>query len=393
MLILLACAPFALARTRSVTSGSSDAALAPITVPGAAVSGVVSSISGNIISLAGGLVTVDASNAKIADERGGAGSIASITPGSTILAVLGANVTTNTPLPAISISVQRIAQVELTGTVSAVGATSLTVLGRTINVDANTSFGDRARNLGDVFVNDVVTVTANVSGGALLAASLRVTSPPPRPPTVIHGAVKSIATQSWVITDKAGKDWPVLVNSQTKIVGDPKIGDAVEILANIDNAGQYVAVSIAKTPVIVGTPTLDFSGSVKEIGAKSWTIRTEKAVVVAVNEKTKITGDPKVNDGVHVTASIDAAGNLTALEIAKLGIVPPPVTITLRGKVKSIVDSSWTVGPSAGLGPDTQFTVNATTKIVGDPKVGDNVVAVLKSDASRYVAISVEKQQ
>jgi hypothetical protein len=393
-----------LARTRAVGSGSTttDAALMPVKVSGAAVSGIVTSVSGNIISLAGGLVTIDASNAKIMDDRGAAVTVASIKTGNSIVASISTNVTTNTAIPASTIAVRSTPQVELTGQVSAVGATSLTVLGRTVNVDSNTSFGGRARSLADILVNDVVSVSANVSSGALLAVSLMAMAPPPVPSTLIHGTVKSISVDSWVINDRDGKEWTVLVNSQTKITGDPKVGDTVEILANTSSANQYVAVSIMKTPVATGS--IVFSGTVQSISPTVWVVHQSgddnRDVKVTINEKTKITGDPKVNDGVHVTATVDAAGNYTATEIVKLGIVPPS-TVTLRGKVKSIIAPAcsacnytiWTVGPGVGLGPDTQFQVNPSTRLSGNPGLGDNVTALLQSATVGYIAISVEKQQ
>ena len=393
----------ALARTRSVSSGASPdaAALSPATVAGATVSGAVSSVAGNIISLAGGLVTIDASSAKITDDRGNAGSIASITPGSTIFAILSsATANANAALPASVIAVRRIAQVELSGTVTAIGTNSFTVLGRNITVDANTSFGGSAKSLAGLFVNDNVVVSANASGGALLATTVMASTPFPRT-TLIHGTVKSIGTDSWLITDSAGKEWTVVVNAQTKIIGDPKVGDPVEILANVDRSNQYVAVSIMKSIVI--RPLVNFTGEVKAIGPASWVIRDSKAdkeVTVAIDRDTKISGDPKVGDGVNVTASVDAAGNYTAVLILKLGIVPPPQNVIIRGVVKSIVglacvacdDTVWTIGPPAGLGPDVQVHANSRTKIAGDPRTGDNVVVEAQSSTNGYLALSIVKQ-
>ena len=404
---LLALAVGAEGRNRSVASGSpgttADAALFPITVPGASVSGVVSSVAGNIISLAGGLVTLDASSAKITDQKGTSGTIASITPGSTVYAVLSsATAAANAPLPAVMINVHRIPQVELTGTVTAVGTNTLTVLGRTITVDANTSFGGRARGLSEIFVNDTAIVAANVSGSSLLASSVLSSTPIPKS-TIIHGTVKSIGAEAWTISDRDGKEWTIVVNSQTKVVGDPKVGDTVEILANIDSANRYVALSILKSSITV-KPVVNFSGEVKSITATSWVVRdsrADKEVTLAITADTKIVGDPKVADGVNVTATIEANGTYTALAILKLGIVPPPLNVTVRGVVKSITglacigcdDTVWVVGPAVGLGPDTQFRSNSRTKISGSPRTGDTVEAVLQSTAAGYyLALSIVKQ-
>src|SRR6185503_18347519 len=129
-------------------------------------------------------------------------------------------------------------------------------------------------------------VSANASGGALLAATVIASTPFPRT-TLIHGTVKSIGTDSWLITDSAGKEWTIIVNAQTKIIGDPKVGDSVEILANVDRSNQYVAVSIMKSIVI--RPMVNFTGEVKAIGPASWVIRDSKAdkeVTVAIDRDT-----------------------------------------------------------------------------------------------------------
>lgn len=393
-------------RQRSVGTGVSEAALAPKVVPGTTVSGTVTAINGNIISLAGGLVTINASGAKITDERGATGSIASITPGMTVFAVLSASTfTAGDALPASVIAVHHVAQVTLSGPVEAVGANSLTVLGRTITVDANTSFGGHGRSLSEILPNDVVIVEANAVGGALVAASIMTVPPMPKMPTLIHGTVKSIGTDTWVITDNAGKEWTIVVNGQTKIIGTPKVGDTVEILVNTDNANRYVAVSIMKSPIVM--PIVAFSGTVKSITGNDWVIsdmRSSRDVTVTVDSKTIITGNPVVNDAVMVTANVDGNGHYTAVTIFKLGIVPPQMKIS--GVVKSIVPSAlacaappatcpisyWTIGPAVGLGPDFQVQVTSATKISGDPKVGDSVDVLVEMTSMRMTAIQITKR-
>ncbi len=416
--LLLACT-FAQARTRSVSTGpggASDAALFPIAVPGTTVSGNVTAVNGTIISLAGGLVTIDAASAKITDDHGSAGTIASITPGVMVFAVLDAStVAANAALPASMIAVARVPQVMLSGPVQAIGSNTLTVLGRTIAVDANTSFGGlssptplggvRVKTFADIAVNDMVQVQANAAGNILLATSVLVFPPVPKSPTVIHGTVKSIGPDAWVITDHAGKDWTVAINAQTKIIGDPRVGDTVDILANTDNANQYTAVSIMKSPTV--TPIVFFSGEVKSMSSSSWVIHdshANKDVTVGVNAQTKISGNPQVNDGVQVTATVDATGNFTALTIIKLGFVPP---FTIRGIVKAISPrefppcaappfpcpiNKWTIGPAVGLGPDVLVQVTTETKISGDPQIGDSVEVTASIDAAgSFTAISIVK--
>ena len=394
-------------RSRSVGTGGMDAALAPMAVPGTTVSGMVTAVSGNVISLANGLVTIDATNAKIADDHGSTGSIASITTGTTIFAILSTSTpAANAPLPASVIAVHRLAQVELSGPVQSTTASTLTVLGRTITVDANTSFGGHVKALSDILPNDIVAVEANAVGGTLIAASVLDFPTIVNMPKLIHGTVKSIGTTSWTITDTAGKDWTVVINAQTKIIGDPKAGDSVEILVNTDNANQLVAVSIMKSPAVL--PFVFFSGQVKSIGTTSWVItKGNKDITVAVNADTRIIGAPAVNDTVTVTANVDSAGNYTATSIMKLGVTPP---MTLSGIVKSItglltpcaappaacVIANWVIGPPAGMmGPAFQVQQTTATTVTGNPTVGDRVTVVAQMSTGSMmtlVAVSITKQ-
>lgn len=288
----------------------------PFPIPGTTVSGVVTAVNGTNVALANGLVTVDVSQATIDDDRGAG---ATITPGSMIFAILRST----TSLQASSVVVTTVPQVTLSGPVQSVNtaAATLQLFGVTIHVDANTSFGGNhiVRGLSDIATNDVVQVQANAVGSMLVASSILVFSTSPQPlPAFLHGTVKSIGTDSWVITDSRRGDTTVLVNAQTKILGSPKVGDTVDVLANIDSANNYVAISIAVSPL--------------------------------------------------------------------------PVQTHLTGVVKSISATQWIIGPAVGLGPDFLVHVNAQTKIVGDPKVGDRVDVVAQQTPTGLVAISITKQ-
>src|SRR5213593_4097381 len=239
----------------------------PIPVPGSTISGFVTAVNGNTIEMASGLVTIDASRATITDEHGVA--VTTITPGSLIFAILRSG----TPLQASSIVVTKLPQVTLSGTVQAVSVATgtLQVLGVTIRVNADTSFGGshNVRGLADIVANDVVQVQANAVGSSLVASSILVFAPAPQLPTLIHGTVKSIGTESWVITASSG-DITVIVNAQTRIIGSPKVGDSVDVLANVDSANNYVAISIMPSPA---PPTqMHISGVVKSISTTSWVI-------------------------------------------------------------------------------------------------------------------------
>ncbi len=290
----------------------------PFPTPGSTITGFVTAVNGTKIALANGLVVIDAAQATITDDRGAAGNLAGITPGSLIFAMLRSG----TPLQAISIVVSKLPQVTLSGTVQSVNASggTLQLLGLTIQVDANTSFGGghNVRGLADIVANDIVQVQANAVGSVLMASSILVFSPVTRLPILIHGTVKNIGTDAWIITDSRRHDISVSVNAQTKIFGSPKVGDTVDVLANVDSANNFIAISITISP--------------------------------ATTEQ-----------------------------------------IRLTGVVKSITGTQWVIGPAVGLGPDFLVQVNAQTRIVGNPQVGDRVEVVAQRGREGLVAISITK--
>lgn len=395
VLTLVTSLSFAQSRGRATTPEKVD-------VSGRTVSGIVSSVQGNLISIAGGLVTIDASAARITGERDGHATMASITPGSLIFAVLtNADVPANAPLPASVIGVTRIADAILTGPVSSadVAGSTLSLLGRKIRVTAQTTFagsdrGAIVKGLSDVLPNQIVAVEANVTNGSLVATSVRLLSPIPLPATVIHGTVKSMTTTSWVIMDSRGnKDVTVLINAQTKIAGSPIVGDFVDVVASVDSANAYVAVSIVKSPVPSPLPEIShIDGKVKSISSASWTITDEKSrkdVVVLIDGHTSIVGSPKAGDLVSVLARTNDAHALLAISIVAVPTLPTGTQIRLRATVRSIGDTSWVLADRDGSAMTVMIT--RETKISGAPKVGDSVDAVLQPGFTGFTAIAITK--
>lgn len=288
----------------------------PFPISGATVSGFVSAVNGSQVSLANGLVVVDVSQATVTDDRG---KNATIAAGSMLFAVMKST----TSLKAATVIVTSVPQVSLSGPVQSVDTSAGTfqVLGLTIHTDANTSIGGSRsiRRLSDIVNGDVVAIQANAAGGALVASSILVFAPAPQAtPTLLHGTVKNIGADSWVITDSRRGDVTVTVNAQTKILGAPKVGDTVDVLANVDSANNFVAISISLSPV---SNALHFTGTVKQINSTFWVIGPSVGLgpdrIVQVNSNTKIVGDPKVGDRVDVVLDPNTALNV-ALSITKL---------------------------------------------------------------------------
>jgi len=201
--------------------------------PGETVSGTVSSVSGPLVRLADGLVTIDTTNANIAGE---------IVPGVLLFAVIDASVVApDLPLRASFVGVTRTTQVTLTGPVTAVDPanSSLTLLGRTIRIDPSIH----------LIPGQLVSVEANASANGLLAAKVNVLKETPVNQIHLTGLVKSIEPTMWTVGGPPGSlapDHLIRVTEETKIVGDPKVDDRVEIVAVVNEHGPITAISITK---------------------------------------------------------------------------------------------------------------------------------------------------
>jgi hypothetical protein len=308
----------ALAKDRAVAS--SKPGVPPVAIgSGASVTGEVTAVSGNLITLAAGLVTIDATNAKIL-HGDGASTIAAIQPGALIIATLQETDTTSTgPLVATAIAILRNADVTFTGTTQSVDVAGgqFVLLGRTMKVGAGTTFvnfGDQA-SIASLQANMLVIVEADVAAGALVATRITLISPIPPRPHVVSGVVKSIGTAEWVITVDQ-HDTTFVVNASTKILGSPKAGDKVDVLYTVDTANANVALSIIKS---IEVPKISkFTGVVKSIAGPRWVItRDDDHKDVAVNwpESVRIFPIVKVGDRVEVLAIEQTDGTYTAVLI------------------------------------------------------------------------------
>jgi hypothetical protein len=308
----------ALAKDRAVASSKPGGPPAAIG-SGASVTGEVTAVSGNLITLAAGLVTIDATNAKILNGDGAA-TIAAVQPGALIIATLQETDGGSTgPLMATAIAILRNADVTFTGTTQSVdvAGSQFTLLGRTIKVNAGTTFvnfGDQA-SIASLQANTLVIVEADVAAGALVATRITLISPIPPRPHVVSGVVKSIGTAEWVITIDQ-HDTTFVVNASTKILGSPKAGDKVDVLYTVDTAHANVALSIIKS---IEVPKIaKFTGVVKSIAGPRWMITRDddhKDIAVTWPESVRIFPIVKVGDHVEVLAIEQTDGTYTAVLI------------------------------------------------------------------------------
>ncbi|MEA2162969.1 MAG: hypothetical protein QOK37_1096 [Thermoanaerobaculia bacterium] len=264
------------------------------------------------------------------NDRSGASSLADIKTGTRITAFLNTAPTLqpSSALRAQLITIESQPDLELNGAIDSIDAARarFVVLGVTITADSNTSFGSNfptfaaIKGVGDLAVGQFVNVTARFASGAILATKVQVISPGIQLPVILVGTVKSIGTSSWVITGRDGKETAVSVDAQTKIVGDPKVGDSVQVMATIDAAYKYTAVAIVKLDT--HEITSELRGTVKSIGATQWTIGGPPGTatpdfLVKITSSTVIYPDPNVGDRAVVTGTHDLAGAFTATKISK----------------------------------------------------------------------------
>lgn len=368
----------------------------------AAVEGVISSVAppsspagGPVVGLLDGLISVDTTGAEILKPGGKPGSAADLVVGVRIAVILE-ETTTAPPLVAKTVYVfAEPPQVLLAGKVDAVDVTAgtFTLLGLTVHVTDRTAWGGPRGATGPAGLPDLkpgYPVTASVANvaGEITALRVLVLAPAPEPMEQFRGTVKAIGTTAWTITVRDGTDREVTVNAETRIVGAPAVGDMVEVVGHSDSAGGFLAQLIAKIPAEPPQPER-LRGVVRSIGRDSWTIGTGSPtspdVVVKVDAETRIVGDPHVGDTVEILALREAAGDLLAKLIVKVGSGGTE-DVVFTGAVKAIAGNIWTIG-------DVNVLVTPMTRIFGNPVVGDTVRCTARRmpGTGLALAVSIEK--
>lgn len=299
---------------------------------GATIAGTVLSVSGTVVRLETGgapAIAIEARDAKIVAHDQMPRTVAEIVAGARITAFVEDPPAGGGPLPAKVIMVESRPDLLIAGTIESINlaAQTFTVIGITIGVDGDTRYDTAfptfapVDDLGDLSVGNLVKVDVDVAGAKLVADRVHVADAVARVPEMLRGTVKSISDASWVITRNDGGDVAVTVNSRTKIAGEPGVGDEVQVIAERDSAGGWVALLIVRLGPIPDL-TFHFRGWVQSIGAEQWTIggppgSLMPAVVVRVTPQTRIYPDPKVDDVVLVEGIRESDGDLVATSIRK----------------------------------------------------------------------------
>jgi hypothetical protein len=342
-------------------------------LPGGQWSGTIVRVAGDDVALAGVSERFRLAGGVTELVSGRSLSVQDLAPGSAVTLRIGPR-EADGRFRVDGVLVQPKNPLTLEGRITSLGSDgrSLSVLGISLELDGRTAFSGRgawgrvqsARDLSTDMTAEV-TLTAK-SGGVLEASRVRVTGLVSRSTRVISrepgedqefkGTVSAIIDNTWTVDGRA-----ILVDDATAFVGDPGVGDFVEVRFHLDAGGNAVADRIQKEDAV--NDELEFRGIVEAIGDKTWTISGR---VVAVDSATEIDGNPQIGDEVEVRADRAADGTLKATRIHREDDEEANDEREFTGTVAAIGETSWTIG-------ETVVLVNASTRIEDDPGVGDLV--------------------
>ena len=303
---------------------------------GAALAGTVESVEGTVVTLDTGgapAIRIEAKDAKVIAGDAMPRTAADITAGARITAYVESGPEPGAPLVARLIAVESRPELMIAGVVESVDlpGSSFTVLGISIAVDDDTLF---------------------------------------------ETAFPTFAPMRGLEDLRAGN----VVKVDAALTGALVLAERVLVVSPLTDVPERPA---------------SIRGVVKSISESSWVITEQGGgdVTVEIDSSTKIAGDPQVGDEVQAIVQRDAAGNLVALMIVKLG-PGHSGSFHFKGWVQSIGPEQWTIGgPPGSLAPSLAVKITPATEIYPDPKVGDIVrVEGTRDDAGNYVATSITKE-
>ena len=314
--LLLAVRPLSAQTLVDPGAGMAPRSLAP------SVAGLVTAVDGNVATILGSqLLRLDLTDAIIVplDADAADATPPPVAPGAYIVALVdtagpASSAAPISPLKVIRAGVRPAGTALLTGAIQSVDTDSFALLDRSILVDEGTVFrgsgsAGPVRGLSDLEPGMQAEVWVRATGDTLTAVRVMVLGPAVVPKLIhFRGVVMSIGTDSWTIGDVT-----VGVTSETKIVGDPQVGDTVEVVAQVIDPpnpmmgmpSRLVAISIIKLvlpPPPVPGRTTSFTGDVQAMPPSGrqgiWRIADRK---VTVTGQTTIEGNPAIGSTVQVT--------------------------------------------------------------------------------------------
>ena len=318
--------PAALAVVALLLSGTAFAqgTAAPIAAPLSSVDSVVSKVNGPILDVFDGALQIDVTNAKI---TGGDDRLANPLPWAGILvgSRIVAQVTVPDVIPSVfpprlsatSVVVFLAHAGSLSGTIQGVNTPpgSFTLLFTTVKTNTSTEWsgtkadGTPVKGIGDLSTGMFATASVVTDASGLTAKSVYAFAPPNTRIVAFRGKVEVIGSPNWTIGGNV-----VQVTADTKITGDPKVGDLVDVLEKVfivppgSMMPQQLPVAISIMKVVTTPPpdhTVEFDGVVEALPpgptagstilVGHWTISGRDVVVTPI---TKV--DPGIVKGTAV---------------------------------------------------------------------------------------------
>ena len=357
--LVIRTSPSVLAVVALLLSGLSGAASAqqtitalPIAFPISTVDSVVTKVNGPILDVFDGALQIDVSNARI---TGGDDRLANPLPwsgilvGSRIVAVVEPPPMPSTAMPprliATSVVVFLADAGSLSGLVQHVdtGAGTFLLLDVTVMTNASTQWsgtksdGTPVKGIGDLTEGMFASANVIADGSGVTAKSVFAYGFPTWRIIAFRGRVEKIDGTIWTIGGSL-----VQVTSETKLVGDPQVGDLVDVVEKVQilppgsMAPTMIPVAISITKVTIIPPpgrTVEFDGVVESLppgptaGSNAllghWMISGRDVIVTGM---TKVDAGITVGTAVHVKgiplpmsilASSNATPSILATEITK----------------------------------------------------------------------------
>jgi predicted RNA-binding protein (virulence factor B family) len=250
-------------------------------------------------------------------------------------------------------------EVKFVGVIEEINDSFWVVDGRTVIITDETVFHGDSPDVGDY-----AGVLAEETEEGLVAEHIMVVD---AVRAVIHfpGVIRSMDESSWVVATPAG-DKTITITEDTVMQGDePDVGDRVKVWASVTLEEELIATRI----VVTDTPSeVHFKGRIQEIATDYWIVARQ---MVLITEETTIEGDePSVGDVAEVWATPTEDG-LVGTRILVTSLQQFSV---IQGVIESQEDDVWVIAGSS-------VVITIDTKIIGNPQVGDTVVAVVHTDA------------
>ncbi len=338
---------------------------APPPPPPQAVQGRIDAIAADRWTIAGQVVLIDA-NTVIEGDHPDVGDMAVARVERTNAGLLAKRIRVLDP-PAPPLHVIR-------GKIESMAANKWVIDGQEVLIDAETRIeGDHPD------IDDFATAHVQRTESGLLAKHIQVRDEAPGHLVVFRGVVTAIAEESWkVLVNEHEKT--VLIDEQTRIIGNPSVGDRVGVKGMEMADGSVLAQMIVKlddeheeapfmgfVTEILPTPQAEPSEwawvitlpARQDEPARSWT--------VIVSRDTRINVDPAT---VQVGAWVKGAGDKLDDQTiqAKMARVTPPPRLPFRGEVTERPDAGapdfpqgkWVIG-------GTTVYVSANTRLQGEP--------------------------